>query len=103
MKQKTMLKQINQPNVISRKKAYRCLLCVKCTNHFGYLRCRHRDINTTLNIREIGMWYLYSTVIIGFYANHTTMKCGTMKYGSLREPHMTFDYQIFNEKLIEYM
>jgi hypothetical protein len=53
-----MLKQINQQNMISRKKVYRCLLYLNCTEHFGHLRCRHRDINAALDIREIGMWYL---------------------------------------------
>ena len=60
MKQKTVKKQPNQPNMVSRKKVYRCLLCLNCTKHFGHLRCRHRDKNSTLNIRDIGMWYLLS-------------------------------------------
>ena len=57
---KTVKKQPNQPNMVSRKKVYRCLLCLNCTKHFGNLRCRHRDKNSTLNIRDIGMWYLLS-------------------------------------------
>jgi hypothetical protein len=42
----------------SDKKYNRCLLYLNCTEHFGHLRCRHRDINAALDIREIGMWYL---------------------------------------------
>jgi hypothetical protein len=66
MKQKAMWKGIskwkqrNQPNVIPKNKVYCCLVCVKWTKHFSNLRCRHRDKNAALNIREIGMWYLFT-------------------------------------------